>query len=59
MLEGFSCTVFAYGQTGTGKTWTMEGSLTEEKQYGIIPRYTFTHPCVLPDRCCQNPNLVS
>ena len=23
--EGFNCTVFAYGQTGTGKTWTMEG----------------------------------
>ena len=24
-LEGFNCTVFAYGQTGTGKTHTMEG----------------------------------
>lgn len=26
-LEGFNCTVFAYGQTGTGKTFTMEGGL--------------------------------
>lgn len=26
VLEGFNCTVFAYGQTGTGKTYTMEGS---------------------------------
>ena len=25
-LEGFNCTVFAYGQTGTGKTHTMEGA---------------------------------
>lgn len=25
VLEGFSCCVFAYGQTGTGKTFTMEG----------------------------------
>ena len=25
-LEGFNCTVFAYGQTGTGKTHTMQGA---------------------------------
>eukprot|EP00249_Psilotum_nudum_P032391 c47840_g1_i1 orf=277-648(+) len=23
VLEGFNCTIFAYGQTGTGKTFTM------------------------------------
>ena len=25
VLLGYNCTVFAYGQTGTGKTFTMEG----------------------------------
>ena len=27
VLEGFNCTIFAYGQTGTGKTYTMEVSV--------------------------------
>ncbi|KAG2211660.1 hypothetical protein INT47_008757 [Mucor saturninus] len=35
VFKGYSCTIFAYGQTGTGKTFTMEGT---EKQEGIIPR---------------------
>ncbi|CAG2164191.1 unnamed protein product [Oppiella nova] len=34
VLEGFNGTVFAYGQTGTGKTFTMEGSADKP---GIIP----------------------
>ncbi|OMJ26006.1 putative kinesin-related protein [Smittium culicis] len=27
VLQGFNCTIFAYGQTGTGKTFTMEGNM--------------------------------
>ncbi|KAG2498997.1 hypothetical protein HYH03_003183 [Edaphochlamys debaryana] len=34
--NGFNGTIFAYGQTGTGKTHTMEGAPTPELQ-GIIP----------------------
>ncbi|KAI2809410.1 Kinesin-like protein kif3b, partial [Blomia tropicalis] len=39
VLEGFNGTIFAYGQTGTGKTFTMEG---DEDNPGVIPR-SFTH----------------
>lgn len=38
VLTGFESTVFAYGQTGTGKTHTMEGSLDHPDHYGVIPR---------------------
>ena len=38
VMQGFNCTVFAYGQTGTGKTHTMEGNVTDPEQMGIIPR---------------------
>lgn len=39
VLDGFNGCVFAYGQTGTGKTHTMEGTQDHE---GIIPR-AFRH----------------
>jgi len=35
VIQGFNCTVFAYGQTGTGKTFTMEGS---KDHTGVIAR---------------------
>ncbi|CRK95795.1 CLUMA_CG009252, isoform A [Clunio marinus] len=38
VLEGFNGCVFAYGQTGTGKTFTMEGTRESPEQKGIIPR---------------------
>ena len=38
VLEGFNGTIFAYGQTGTGKTFTMEGINHDEQLKGIIPR---------------------
>jgi kinesin family protein 3/17 len=38
VLQGYNGTIFAYGQTGTGKTHTMEGNMDREQEYGIIPR---------------------
>ena len=46
VLNGFNGTIFAYGQTGTGKTFTMEGVRTDENLKGVIPRsfdHIFTH----------------
>jgi hypothetical protein len=42
VMEGFNATVFAYGQSGSGKTHTMTGKLDVEELRGIIPR-TFDH----------------
>ena len=36
-MEGYNGTVFCYGQTGTGKTHTMEGSSAVPNERGIIP----------------------
>ncbi|KAF8930627.1 hypothetical protein EDD21DRAFT_179673 [Dissophora ornata] len=47
VLTGYNCTIFAYGQTGTGKTFTMEGDLRDSfgecsRDAGIIPRTLYT-----------------
>ena len=42
VIEGYNGTLFAYGQTGTGKTHTMEGDRNSSVHKGIIPR-SFEH----------------
>lgn len=37
-LAGINSTIFAYGQTASGKTYTMFGDMTNEAEAGIIPR---------------------
>ncbi|KAJ1409007.1 P-loop containing nucleoside triphosphate hydrolase protein [Ochromonadaceae sp. CCMP2298] len=42
-LEGFNSTIFAYGQTGCGKSFTMQGpSTTVPELMGVIPN-SFSH----------------
>lgn len=38
VLRGYESTLFAYGQTGTGKTHTIEGRIDIPEEMGIIPR---------------------
>jgi kinesin family protein 4/21/27 len=49
VLEGFNATIFAYGPTGSGKTFTMEGYeydknlkpvIKDDDRVGLIPRIT-------------------
>jgi len=41
-IEGYNATIFAYGQTGCGKTHTMIGEIDSEDGKGIMPR-SFEH----------------
>ena len=42
VLTGYNGTIFAYGQTGCGKTHSMVGKVEDEELQGIIPR-SFGH----------------
>ncbi|XP_075779312.1 kinesin-like protein KIF3C isoform X2 [Pelodiscus sinensis] len=46
VLQGFNGTILAYGQTGTGKTYTMQGAWADPEKRGVIPssfEHVFTH----------------
>ena len=46
VLKGFNGTVLAYGQTSSGKSYTMQGVLDNKDLKGIMPRmmeYVFNH----------------
>jgi hypothetical protein len=38
VIAGYNGTIFAYGQTGAGKSYTMMGSTRSPQEKGIIPR---------------------
>ncbi|CAH1155037.1 unnamed protein product [Phaedon cochleariae] len=42
VLQGYNGTIFAYGQSGTGKTYTMIGDIFNTDLRGIVPNI-FTH----------------
>lgn len=53
VLDGFNCTIFAYGQTGTGKTFTMEGECRKAKVCHFFFNANFSLSCEsIP--CLQN-----
>lgn len=52
VLEGYNGTIFAYGQTGCGKTFTMEGPEHPPELQGIIPN-AFRH---IFDTIAENQN---
>ncbi|EAN80336.1 kinesin, putative [Trypanosoma brucei brucei TREU927] len=38
VLQGYNATVFAYGQSGSGKTHTMTGKLNDQEMWGMMPQ---------------------
>lgn len=47
VLAGYNGTIFAYGQTGTGKTFTITGGAEHYSERGIIPRtLSYLYECI-------------
>ena len=57
VLDGYNGTIFAYGQTGCGKTHTMMGSNESEESRGIIPR-TFSQIMTLTKNDSSKTHLI-
>ena len=58
-IEGYNVTVFAYGQTGTGKTYTMEGHMEDTEKAGIIPRSVYSVFDILESTCLPGDYTVT
>jgi hypothetical protein len=56
VIDGYNGTIFAYGQTGCGKTHTMMGSSSEEGK-GIIPR-TFSQIITITKSDASKTHLI-
>eukprot|EP01037_Dinobryon_pediforme_P039423 gene39423-48019_t len=37
-LDGYRICIMSYGQSGSGKTYTMTGDTSDRTEWGIIPR---------------------
>jgi hypothetical protein len=46
VTEGYNGTIFAYGQTGCGKSFSMQGIADPSTQRGIIPRWAKHSPAI-------------
>lgn len=57
VLEGYNGTILAYGQTGTGKTYTMTGNPDSPQARGIIPN-TFAHIFGHISKCQENQKFL-
>ncbi|NWY21056.1 KIF17 protein, partial [Aphelocoma coerulescens] len=51
VTEGYNGTIFACGQSGSGKSFTMQGVVDPSSQKGIIPR-AFEHTSLRAHRWC-------
>ena len=60
-LDGYHVCLFSYGQTGAGKTYTMQGAPTPQHR-GIIPRSVEkARPlaCLVDCCCCAPPSAAT